>query len=78
MVKDALGFLDDLAKDADYDPRLAIDTAAGYRKMGEVMFNGRNMANLGDRPGGDAARLKAEQLLLKVIQRDPKNTRALV
>lgn len=76
MVKDALGFLDDLAKDADYDARLAVDTAAGYRKMGEVMFNGRNMANLGDQPGGDAARLKAEQLLLKVISRDANNVGA--
>lgn len=76
MVKDALVFLDELAQEADYDPRLAVDTATGYRKMGEVLFNGRNMASLGDRAGGDSARLKAEQLLLKVIRGDPNNTSA--
>jgi serine/threonine protein kinase len=76
MVKDALVFLDDLAKDANFDARLAVDTAAGYRKMGEVMFNGRNMANLGDKVGGEAARAKAAQILLKVLTQDPGNTSA--
>lgn len=76
MVKDALLFLDDLAKDADFDTRLAVDTAAGYRKIAEVMFNGRNMPNLGDQAGGEAARIKAEQLLLMVLAQDPANTNA--
>jgi non-specific serine/threonine protein kinase/serine/threonine-protein kinase len=77
MVKDALTFLDELAADSINDSQLAIEIATGYRKMGEVMFNGRNMASLGDREGGDAARAKAEKVLLSILARDPANVPAL-
>ena len=58
LVRDALTYLDKLAREATGDPALQRELAAAYERVGDV--RGQNYgANLGDRPGAMESYLKA-------------------
>lgn len=66
LIKDALGYLDALARDAGGDPALRSELAAAYEKIGRVQGNSY-YSNLGDATGAlrsiKAALALREQLL---------------
>ena len=59
LAADGILFLDSLAKDADSDLALSVEIAGGYRQLMNVMFNGRNLPNLGDKEGANLTGKKA-------------------
>nr|WP_315469392.1 serine/threonine-protein kinase [uncultured Undibacterium sp.] len=76
LAADGISFLDSLAKDADADLTLSVEIARGYRQLMNVMFNGRNLPNLGDKAGADLTGKKAYAILENVLKKDPNHLAA--
>jgi len=62
IVVESLGYLERLAGEAQDDPRLRIELAEAYARIGRVQGHPQT-ANLGDRDGAIASFQKAQQLL---------------
>lgn len=76
LAGDGIAFLDSLAKDAGDDPTLAVEIAGGYRKLSEVLFNGRGLSHLGDKARAESTAKKAAALLEPVLARNPADIAA--
>jgi serine/threonine protein kinase len=75
IVTEGLGYLDRLAKTSQ-DPRLRLELADGYRRIGEIQGHPA-FANLGDRPGALVSFTRALDLA-EPLERVPEHrTRAL-
>lgn len=75
LVKDALAYLDSLAKEAEDDKTLQRELAAAYVKIGDVQGNSR-MANLGDTTGALASYRKALAIRQGLAETEPANVEA--
>lgn len=77
LVKDALEYLDSLAKEAD-DPSLTRELVDSYVKISNVQGNS-NYSNLGDTQGALASAKKAVSIGEPLVVRDPRaeNTESL-
>lgn len=75
LVNDGLKYLDEL-KVADNDFSGQLERGVGYLKLGNSLFNGRNLAHLGDRTGGDAAAAKARTALGLALSVEPGASKA--
>jgi serine/threonine protein kinase len=73
LVKDGLKYLDELSV-ADNDFSGHLERGMGYMKLSHSLFNGRNLAHLGDRAGGDAAATKARDALAHAARLQPGTT----
>ncbi|HXF04726.1 MAG TPA: protein kinase [Blastocatellia bacterium] len=72
LVKDALEYLDSLAKEAAGDRTLQRELAAAYIKIGDVQGNSR-VANLGDMSGALASYRKALTIRQALARAEPAN-----
>lgn len=77
IVRTGLQYLDQLAAEAPADPRLRLELASAYQKMGDIQGS-TTLPNLGDFSGALANYEKAESLLadLDAEGRDPVESRA--
>jgi len=75
LVKRALEYLDNLAREAGDDPSLQRELVAGYLKVGNVQGNPNN-ANLGDSAGAMRSYRKAQMIAERLTASDPKDARA--
>lgn len=72
LVKDALGYLDALSKEAGGDLTLQRELAAAYERVGDVQ-GGSTVANLGDTPGAIESLRKAVALREAALSADPQS-----
>jgi non-specific serine/threonine protein kinase/serine/threonine-protein kinase len=72
LVKDALEYLDSLAKEAGDDQTLQRELAAAYRKIGDVQGNSRG-PNLGDHGGALASYRKSRAICQALAEANPSN-----
>lgn len=73
LVRDALEYLDGLAREADDDPSLQRDLAIAYEKVGDVQ--GRTLrANMGDTSGAKESYGKALRIRETLVAGDPKDS----
>lgn len=79
LVTASLAYLDGLERDAhlDQDPALALEVANGYKLVGHAQGSPRT-ANLGKLGPARANLEKASRIVNRVINRDPRDMRALV
>lgn len=73
LVKDALDYLDSLAKEASDDRALQRELAAAYVKIGDVQGNSR-MANLGDIGGALQSYRKSLAIRQALVEAEPTNS----
>jgi serine/threonine protein kinase/tetratricopeptide (TPR) repeat protein len=75
LVKDALEYLDTLAKEANDDPSLQRELATAYEKVGDVQ--GRTLrANMGDTSGAKESYRKALKIRETLVTANPKDSSA--
>ena len=77
MSTDGLKFLDYLYVDAASNPSLSVELGAGYGRLANVLYNGRNLDSTGDKVAAAAALAKAKQLLTDVLSRLPNDVKGL-
>jgi len=70
LVRDALQYLDTLAREAQGDPSLQRELASAYRRVGDVQ-GGTAGATLGDTEGAIASYRKALGILEALLRSDP-------
>jgi non-specific serine/threonine protein kinase/serine/threonine-protein kinase len=73
MVRDALGYLDGLARESAEDPSLQRELAGGYHRIGDLQ--GGDASNLGDTEGAARSYAKALGILESLLQADGGNAR---
>jgi tetratricopeptide (TPR) repeat protein len=72
LVKDALEYLNNLARDAENDPGLLREMATAYEKIGRVQGNSY-VSNLGDVEGALKSYRRSLELREKLLARQPGN-----
>lgn len=72
MVRDAVEYLDNLARDAGNNPELMRELAIAYQKVGQIQGNSY-YANLGDTNGGMVSYTKSLEIRQKLLAADPAN-----
>ena len=77
MTSDGLKFLDYLYVDAATNPQLSVELGAGYGRLANVLYNGRNLGSLGDKAASASASAKAHALLDGALLRLPNDSKAL-
>jgi eukaryotic-like serine/threonine-protein kinase len=75
LVKDALSYLDSLAREAHGDPSLQRELAAGYKRVGDVR-GGQGNANLGDTAGAADSFSKALRIREALVALQPTDAQA--
>ena len=75
VVKRALEYLEDLAREPGADQGLQLELAMAYQRVGDVQGN-PNISNLGDSPGALESYRKALAIRQAVVAADSKNTQA--
>jgi non-specific serine/threonine protein kinase/serine/threonine-protein kinase len=73
MVRDALGYLDGLAKEAGKDPSLQRELAGAYQRIGDLQ--GGEPSSLGDTDGAAKSYAKALGILETLLRTDSANPR---
>lgn len=72
MARDAVEYLDRVARDASGNAAVLRETALAYRKVGEVQGYSR-VANLGDHTAGVSSFRKSEAMLMELSGRDAQD-----
>src|SRR5207248_11421279 len=72
LVKDALAYLDSLAREASGDPALQGELAAAYERVGDVLGQ-PFAASLGDTAGAMESYLKALRIREALVAGSPRN-----
>jgi eukaryotic-like serine/threonine-protein kinase len=75
MIERSLAYLDSLASEAAGDPRLQLELAEAYSRLGDVLGR-RDVANLGDRAGALASFGKARDQLRRAVAARPHDAAA--
>jgi eukaryotic-like serine/threonine-protein kinase len=75
MIERSLAYLDSLASEAAGDPRLQLELAEAYSRLGDVLGR-RDVANLGDRAGALASFGKARDQLRHAVAARPHDAAA--
>jgi non-specific serine/threonine protein kinase/serine/threonine-protein kinase len=73
MVRDALGYLDGLAREAGEDPSLQRELAGAYHRIGDLQGGEPN--SLGDNEGAARSYTKALEILESLLRADSTNAR---
>jgi tetratricopeptide (TPR) repeat protein/tRNA A-37 threonylcarbamoyl transferase component Bud32 len=73
MVRDALGYLDGLARESGEDPSLQRELAGAYHRIGDLQ--GGDPSSLGDDEGAERSYEKALGILESLLRSDSANTR---
>jgi eukaryotic-like serine/threonine-protein kinase len=73
LVRDGLGYLDGLAREAQGDPSLQRELASAYRRMGDVQ--GGDPRGLGDTEGAVGSYAKAMRILEALLRTNPADAR---
>jgi serine/threonine protein kinase/tetratricopeptide (TPR) repeat protein len=73
MVRDALGYLDGLARESGEDPSLQRELAGAYKRIGDLQ--GGDPSNLGDTEGAARSYAKALGILESLVRADSGNAR---
>jgi tetratricopeptide (TPR) repeat protein len=75
MIERSLAYLDSLASEAAGDPRLQVELAEAYSRLGDVLGK-MDVSNLGDRAGALASYGKARGLLRVAVRASPDDVAA--
>jgi len=76
LVRDALTYLDRLARAAPTDRGLRLEIGAAYRSVGVVQCNGYLRPHLGDREGAARSYALAQAWLEPLVEEDPRDDAA--